>query len=121
MTGSSSRVALRERLRSGELIVAPGVFDGISASLVARLGFANLLARKAGLSRVNVGRFDIATGDYSNETTGASGHAPPLPPLILEIIESGGILPRLAEQGYLPAELRDVLRSGTIPTDGSGA
>jgi 3-isopropylmalate/(R)-2-methylmalate dehydratase small subunit len=67
------------------------------------------------------GCFDIATGTYRNETTGATGQARPLPPLVLEILASGGVLPRLAEQGYLPAELADVLRSGAIPADaGSG-
>jgi 3-isopropylmalate/(R)-2-methylmalate dehydratase small subunit len=70
----------------------------------------------------DVGRFDVASGFYRNETTGVSGQAAPLPPLILEILASGGILPRLAEQGYLPAGLADVLRSGAVPSDGgSGA
>jgi 3-isopropylmalate/(R)-2-methylmalate dehydratase small subunit len=63
------------------------------------------------------GSFDISTGEYSNETTGSSGKAQPLPPMILDILSSGGILARLAEQGYLPMELLDVLRSGVIPQD----
>jgi 3-isopropylmalate/(R)-2-methylmalate dehydratase small subunit len=68
------------------------------------------------------GTFDIATGTYRNDATGAEGHAAPLPPLILEILSSGGILARLSEQGYLPVELLEVLRSGAIPADrGSGA
>jgi 3-isopropylmalate/(R)-2-methylmalate dehydratase small subunit len=48
---------------------------------------------------------------------------PPLPDLILEIIASGGVLPRLAEQGYLPAELAGMLRSSAVSaqTQGSGA
>ena len=50
----------------------------------------------------DLGSFDIATGAYRNDITGATGQAPPLPPLILEILASGGILPRLAKQGYLP-------------------
>ena len=70
----------------------------------------------------DIGSFDVATGAYRNETTGARGQGVPLPPLILEILSSGGILPRLAEQGYLPAELADVLRAGAVPSDGgSGA
>jgi 3-isopropylmalate/(R)-2-methylmalate dehydratase small subunit len=48
------------------------------------------------------GTFDIATGVYRNDTTGAIGEAAPLPPLLVEIIASGGILPRLAAQGYIP-------------------
>ena len=68
------------------------------------------------------GSFDIVTGEYRNETTGFSGEAQPLPPVILDILSSGGILARLAERGYLPIELLDALRSGVIPQDtGSGA
>jgi 3-isopropylmalate/(R)-2-methylmalate dehydratase small subunit len=66
--------------------------------------------------------FDIATGAYRNDTTGAAGRTTPLPPLILEILASGGVLARLAEQGYLPIESLNVLRSGAIPQgSGSGA
>jgi 3-isopropylmalate/(R)-2-methylmalate dehydratase small subunit len=69
----------------------------------------------------DVGAFDIATGAYRNETTGTAGSGKPLPPLVLEILRSGGVLPRLAEQGYLPPELAGVLRSGAVPDDaGSG-
>ena len=67
------------------------------------------------------GSFDIATGAYRNDTTDASGRTQPLPPLVLEILASGGVLARLAEQGYLPIELLEVLRSGVVPVDsGSG-
>jgi 3-isopropylmalate/(R)-2-methylmalate dehydratase small subunit len=45
------------------------------------------------------------------------GEAHALLPLILGILSSGGILARLAERGYLPIELLDVLRSGAIPQD----
>jgi 3-isopropylmalate/(R)-2-methylmalate dehydratase small subunit len=67
------------------------------------------------------GTFDIATGAYSNDTTGHTGHVPPLPPLVLDILASGGVLARLAEQGYLPAGLLDTLRSGAIPADEGGS
>jgi 3-isopropylmalate/(R)-2-methylmalate dehydratase small subunit len=56
------------------------------------------------------GTFDISTGHYRNDTTGTTGKAPPLPPLLVEIIASGGILPRLAERGYLPPEVARMLR-----------
>ena len=46
---------------------------------------------------------------------------PKLPDLILDIISSGGVLPRLAQQGYLPAELGDVLRSSTVAIRGAGS
>jgi 3-isopropylmalate/(R)-2-methylmalate dehydratase small subunit len=64
--------------------------------------------------------FDLSTGEWRNDTTGASGSVPRLPDLILDIIASGGVLPRLAAQGYLPAELGDVLRSSTVAIRGAG-
>ncbi|WP_174557488.1 LeuD/DmdB family oxidoreductase small subunit [Nocardia vaccinii] len=67
------------------------------------------------------GTFDIAEGTYSNDTTGVTGQTAPLPPLILEILASGGVLARLAEQGYLPIELLEVLRSGAVPVDSGSA
>ena len=53
------RAALRARLDSAELIVAPGVFDGISASLVARLGFAAGYLTGAGVAASGFGLPDI--------------------------------------------------------------
>jgi len=41
--------------------------------------------------------------------------------LILDIVASGGVLPRLAAQGYLPAEPGDVLRSGAVQMRGAGS
>ncbi|WP_328601662.1 LeuD/DmdB family oxidoreductase small subunit [Nocardia terrae] len=67
----------------------------------------------------DIGSFDISTGQYRNETSDVSGRTAPLPPMIQEILSSGGVLARLAEQGYLPIELLDVLRSGAIPVDSS--
>jgi 2-methylisocitrate lyase-like PEP mutase family enzyme len=54
-----ARAALRERLSTGELIVAPGVFDGISASLVARMGFAAGYLTGAGVAASGFGLPDI--------------------------------------------------------------
>jgi 3-isopropylmalate/(R)-2-methylmalate dehydratase small subunit len=52
-----------------------------------------------------------------------SGTVPTLPGFLLDIIASGGVLPRLVEQGYLPSELADTLRSGAVAirSAGSGA
>ena len=46
---------------------------------------------------------------------------PRLPDLILDILASGGVMPRLAAQGYLPAELGDLLRSSTVAMRGAGS
>jgi len=42
---------LRELLRGGEVIVAPGVWDGLSARLVARAGFVAAYATGGGIAR----------------------------------------------------------------------
>lgn len=57
--------------------------------------------------RPSHGSFDLTTGTWRNDATGASGSAPVLPDLVLEIMASGGVMPRLAEQGFLPPELAD--------------
>ena len=128
-----------DEVGGGDIVIAGRNFGvGSSrpvATLFRRLGVAALVAEEfnslflrnainAGLPALTApgvtklftdgdrGSFDIATGAYRNDTTGATGHAPPLPPLVLEILASGGVLARLAEQGYLPIELLDVLRSG---------
>jgi 3-isopropylmalate/(R)-2-methylmalate dehydratase small subunit len=72
-------------------------------------------------SEGDVGTFDLTAGRWRNETTGASGSVPTLPELILEILESGGVMPRLAAQGYLPAELGEVLRSSAVAMRGAGS
>jgi 3-isopropylmalate/(R)-2-methylmalate dehydratase small subunit len=69
----------------------------------------------------DTGTFDLSCGAWRNDTTGASGSVPTLPDLILEIIASGGVLPRLAAQGYLPAELGELLRSSTAAIRGAGS
>ncbi|WP_078282034.1 3-isopropylmalate dehydratase [Mycobacteroides franklinii] len=69
------------------------------------------------------GTFDLTSGEWCNDTTGKSGSVPALPSLLLEILASGGVMPRLAAQGYLPSELGDLLRSSTVAmrSAGSGA
>jgi 3-isopropylmalate/(R)-2-methylmalate dehydratase small subunit len=72
-------------------------------------------------SEGDTGTFDLSSGAWRNDTTDASGSVPTLPDLILDIISSGGVLPRLAAQGYLPAELGEVLRSSTVAIRGAGS
>ena len=69
----------------------------------------------------DAGTFDLSEGTWRNDTTGASGTVPRPPGLILDIIESGGVMPRLAAQGYLPAELGDLLRSSAVAMRGAGS
>src|SRR6202008_4474243 len=117
-----------DEVTPGDIVVAGRNFGvGSSrpvAALFTELGVAGLVAEEfnslffrnavnAGLAAMTVpnatavfsegdiGTFDISTGEWRNETTGASGSVPKLPDLILEIIASGGVLPRLAAQGYL--------------------
>jgi 3-isopropylmalate/(R)-2-methylmalate dehydratase small subunit len=128
-----------DEVARGDIVVAGRNFGvGSSrpvAALFRQLGVAALVAEEfnslflrnavnAGLPAVTVpgatavfddgdlGTFDIAAGHYANETKGTVGEFPPLPGLVLEILASGGVLPRLAEQGYLPIELLDTLRGG---------
>jgi 3-isopropylmalate/(R)-2-methylmalate dehydratase small subunit len=135
---------------AGDIVVAGKNFGvGSSrpvAALFAELGVAGLVAEEfnslffrnavnAGLPAMtvpdattvfsdgDVGTFDLSDGSWRNENTGAAGAVPKLPELILDIIAGGGLLPRLAAQGYVPAELGDVLRSSTVAmrSAGSGA
>jgi 2-methylisocitrate lyase-like PEP mutase family enzyme len=55
----SARKRLRELLAGGELIVAPGVYDGISASLVAKLGFSAAYMTGAGVCASAYGLPDV--------------------------------------------------------------
>lgn len=131
-----------DEVRPGDIVVAGRNFGvGSSrpvAALFRQLGVAALVAEEfnslflrnainAGLPALTVpaattlfsdgdqATIDVATGAYRNDTTAVAGTTAPLPPLVLEILASGGILARLADQGYLPAELREVLRSGGGP------
>ena len=139
-----------DEVSAGDIVVAGKNFGvGSSrpvAALFAELGVVGLVAEEfnslffrnavnAGLpamtvpdattvfSEGDIGAFDLRDGSWRNETTGANGSVPKLPEEILDIVASGGVLPRLAAQGYVPAELGDVLRSSTVAmrSAGSGA
>ncbi|MDH6245909.1 3-isopropylmalate dehydratase [Mycobacterium sp. OTB74] len=69
----------------------------------------------------DTGTFNLTDGTWRNDSTGAAGQVPPLPDLLLDIIASGGVMPRLAEQGYLPTELAGLLRSSTVAMRGAGS
>jgi 3-isopropylmalate/(R)-2-methylmalate dehydratase small subunit len=114
------------------------------ATLFAELGVAGLVAEEfnslffrnavnAGLPAMTLpcattlftegdtGTFDLSDGTWRNDTAGTSGSVPRLPDLILDIIASGGVMPRLAAQGHLPAELGEVLRSSAVAMRGEGS
>src|SRR5882757_8512327 len=59
MPTSSARKALRGLLERGELIVAPGVFDGISAQLAKRTGHTAAYLTGAGVAAAGFGLPDI--------------------------------------------------------------
>ena len=70
----------------------------------------------------DTGTFDLSDGTLAQRHHRSVRHGvPKLPDLILDIIESGGVMPRLAAQGYLPAELGDLLRSSTVAMRGAGS
>ncbi|WP_042365236.1 3-isopropylmalate dehydratase [Streptacidiphilus neutrinimicus] len=47
-------------------------------------------------------RLDFAEGWIENTASGARLEGGALPPLVLEILAAGGILPKLAREGYVP-------------------
>ena len=139
-----------DQVAPGDIVVAGRNFGvGSSrpvATLFTELGVAGLIAEEfnslffrnavnAGLPAMTLpdatsifgegdtGTFDLSKGLWRNETTRTSGSVPKLPDLILDIVASGGVMPRLAAQGYLPAELGDLLRSSVVAmrSAGSGA
>ncbi len=59
MTAPSTRRRLRDALADGNMIVAPGVFDGLSAALVGRVGFAAGYMTGAGVAASGYGVPDI--------------------------------------------------------------
>src|SRR5882757_2573939 len=59
MTSTPARAALGDLLNSREIVLAPGVFDGISAQLVRRTGHVGAYLTGAGVAAWGVGLPDI--------------------------------------------------------------
>ena len=59
MSTTPPRQALRDRLNRHELVIAPGVFDGISAQLARRTGHAAAYLTGAGVAASGFGLPDI--------------------------------------------------------------
>ncbi|MCH8884525.1 MAG: hypothetical protein IIA41_13640, partial [SAR324 cluster bacterium] len=64
MTASDKRKALRARLEAGGLVVAPGVFDGISARIADARGFDALYMTGYGISASYLGENIGAVESY---------------------------------------------------------
>jgi len=64
---------LRERLTEDRIVVAPGVFDGLSALIAARAGFEALYLSGAGVAYTRFGRSDLGLVSMTEvaETLGA--------------------------------------------------
>ncbi|HXA11055.1 MAG TPA: isocitrate lyase/PEP mutase family protein [Mycobacterium sp.] len=59
MTAHQARTRLRAAIADDDVVIAPGVFDGISASLVSRVGFAAAYMTGAGVAASGFGLPDI--------------------------------------------------------------
>jgi len=59
MTAHQARRRLRAAIADDDVVIAPGVFDGISASLVSRVGFAAAYMTGAGVAASGFGLPDI--------------------------------------------------------------
>ena len=58
-------ISLKSRLRMKEILIAPGIFDGLTASLAAAAGFEALYLSGAAVSYTRLGRPDIGLATMS--------------------------------------------------------
>ncbi len=66
MTANVKARALREKLAKGEFILAPGIFDGISAKVADRMGFPALYMTGYGATASALGLPDAGLATYSD-------------------------------------------------------
>ena len=81
-TGASPGARLRQLLDGGELVVAPGIFDGLSAHLVRRMGFRAGYLTGAGVAASGFGLPDLGLAGMSemaDRVTMAAGVLGPVP------------------------------------------
>src|SRR5271169_1782100 len=64
MTQAQSR-SLREKLAAGEFIIAPGVYDMLSALIAGRMGFPALYMTGYGVSASHLGFPDAGLATYT--------------------------------------------------------
>jgi 3-isopropylmalate/(R)-2-methylmalate dehydratase small subunit len=125
---SANRPGWSERVKQGDVIVAGSNFGTGSgrpgSKYLRQLGIAGIVAESMnGLffrNSINYAmpvmecrgivqacqegdplKIDFRTGAVLNNRTGAELRGGALPPFLLDIVESGGLLPRLARQGLL--------------------
>lgn len=65
MTASTVRRRLRERLASGKIVVAPGIYDAYGARFVAQAGFEAVYMTGNGVSAALLGRPDVGLVDLT--------------------------------------------------------
>src|SRR5258708_20046077 len=66
MTSNVKARALRERLAKGEFILAPGIYDGISARVADKMGFPALYMTGYGATASMLGLPDAGLATYSD-------------------------------------------------------
>ncbi len=66
VSGADKRARLAQRLRSGELLIAPGVFEMISAKMADRLGFEALYMTGYGTVASYLGLPDAGLASYAD-------------------------------------------------------
>ena len=65
MTRNSARQQLRERLKTGPVIIAPGIYDAFGARLVEQAGFEAVYMTGNGVSASVLGRPDVGLADLT--------------------------------------------------------
>ena len=66
MAGNANARALRDRLAKGEFILAPGIYDGISARVADSMGFPALYMTGYGATASMLGLPDAGLATYSD-------------------------------------------------------
>jgi len=124
----ANRPGWSEQVREGDILVAGRNFGCGSSRPAAKslrsLGVSGVLAESInglflrnainfglpalsleGVSKLfeegDTAEVDFATGDVTNLKTGVIKRASPLPQTLIDIVESGGLIPLLKKEGYL--------------------
>ncbi|MGZ8201868.1 MAG: LeuD/DmdB family oxidoreductase small subunit [Burkholderiales bacterium] len=97
----------------GEVLRACGIV-GVLGESINGLAMRNCINSSlpglscAGVSRLfedgDTARVDFLSGKIENVTRGTSLQTQPLAPLLVDIVEAGGVIPMLIKEGYVHAE-----------------